>query len=80
MYGTFTQCNGPKRNFTEARDKVLMMPPVAQVDDPLTHEDGLLYKKLLVDQVVGVDGVKYDVLLIAATSSGANKHLLIRNI
>ena len=50
-----------------------MMPPVSQVGDPLTQEDGYLYKKLLVDRVVGVDKVTYDVLLIAATSSGTHK-------
>ena len=50
-----------------------MMPPVSQVGDPLTQEDGYLYKKLLVDRVVGVDKVTYDVLLIAATSTGTHK-------
>ena len=54
-----------------------MMPPVSQVGEPLTHEDGYLYKKLLVDQVVGVDNITYDVLLIAATSSGTHKHLFL---
>ena len=54
-----------------------MMPPVSQVGEPLTHEDGYLYKKLLVDQVVGVDNITYDVLLIAATSSGTHKYLFL---
>lgn len=50
-----------------------MMPPVSQVGEPLTQEDGYRYKKLLVDQVVGVDNITYDVLLIAATSTGTHR-------
>lgn len=46
-----------------------MLPPVEQVGQPLVQEDGLLYQKLSVDQVIGLNGVKYDVFLIAATSA-----------
>lgn len=50
-----------------------MKPAVSQVNQPLLQEDSLLYQKLLVDQVVGYDGIKYDVLLIVATSQGASE-------
>ena len=47
-----------------------MAQTVSQVGQPLLQQDGLLYKKLLVDQVMGIDEVKYDVLLIVATTEG----------
>ena len=47
-----------------------MEPVVAQARSPLIQEDGLLYQRLVVDQVTGIDNVKYDVLIIAAIDEG----------
>ena len=62
------QCGN--RSTSEADDHFLMEPVVTQARSPLIQEDGLLYQRLIVDQVTGVNGVKYDVLIIAAIDEG----------
>ena len=62
------QCGN--RSTSLADDFFLMEPVVAQARSPLIQEDGLLYQRLVVDQVIGVDDEKYDVLIIAAIDEG----------
>ena len=41
-------------------------------DDPLLTYDGILFKRLLVDKVKGVNDKYYEVLLIAAIENGTS--------
>ena len=59
-----------ERTLADAKSLFLMEPVATQAGDPLVRMDGVMFQRLVVDQVKAVDGEWYEVLLIAATEKG----------
>ena len=59
-----------ERTLADAKSLFLMEPVATQAGDPLVRMDGVMFQRLVVDQVKAVDGDWYEVLLIAATEKG----------
>ena len=55
-----------------------MDPIVTQVGDPLIKLDGLLFRRIIIDKVEGVNGNTYEVILIAANQEGMSCLSFIR--
>ena len=64
-----------ERTLADAKSLFLMEPVATQAGDPLVRMDGVMFQRLVVDQVKGVDGDWYEVLLIAATEKGVYSYV-----